>query len=298
MNLKSILLCMLMLPLAITAASAQNATSDKIKPRWIHKLPKATNDTFSYELITTSSASLNAARDNALTELISSTGLANGVVVSSEWHSNEQLSQVWENGKLAERITNDAQTITSTKGEEVKLYISNIDEYWRRDKQGIYHLTRLYAKSRVGATARFDNVELTTKYGMRGLWRSMIIPGWGQFHKGCNLKGGLILGGSAALATGIIYTETMRNDYMRKINTTHSAEHKLTYATRSDNFAMGRNICIGALGALYIYNLIDAIAAPGARYVKIKRGHKGASYAFAPTVVDGENPAVAMAIMF
>lgn len=298
MNLKSILLCMLMLLLVITAASAQNATSDKVQPRWIHKLPKTTNNTFNYELITTSSSSLNEARNNALTELIASTGLASGVIVSSERNSNEQLSQVWENGRLTEQITNYAQTLTSIQSEEVKLYISSIDEYWRRDKQGIYHLTRLYAKSKVGATVHFDNVELTTKYGMRGLWRSLIIPGWGQFHKGSNLKGGMILGGCTALATGIIYTETMRNDYIRKINTTHSAEHKLTYATRSDNFAMGRNICIGALGALYIYNLIDAIAAPGARYVKLKRSYKGASYAVAPTVVDGENPAVAMAITF
>ena len=298
MNLKSALLCTLMLPLVITAASAQNTTSDKVKPQWIHKLPKATNHTFHYEVVTTSSSSLNVARKNALTELISSTGLANGVIISSEWHSNEQLSQVWENGKLSEQITHNTTTIASTKSEEVKLYISSIDEYWRRDKQGIYHLTRLYAKSKIGATARFDNVELTTKYGLRGLWRSLIIPGWGQFHKGNNLKGGLILGGSAALATGIIYTETMRNDYIRKINTTHSAEHKLSYATRSDNFAMGRNICIGALGALYVYNLIDAIVAPGARYVKIKRSYNGASYAVAPLLVDGENPAVAMAITF
>lgn len=238
------------------------------------------------------------ARNNALTELISSTGLANGVIVSSEWHSNEQLSQVWENGRLAERITNDAQTITSAKGEEVKLHISNIDEYWRRDKQGIYHLTKLYAKSNLGYEAHFDDVELTTKYGIRGLWRSMIIPGWGQFHKGSNLKGGLIIGGTAALATGIVYAETMRNDYTRKMNTTHSAEHKLTYATRSDNFAMGRNVCIGALGALYVYNLIDAIAAPGARFVKVKKSHRGSTYTFAPTLVDYNNPAMAMAITF
>ena len=145
----------------------------------------------------------------------------------------------------------------------------------------------------------YDQFQLTTKYGVRGLWRSAIVPGWGQFHKGANLKGGLILGGSAALAVGIVYTETMRKDYYNKIVKTHNVMEKRIYKTRSDNFAMGRNVCIGALGALYVYNLIDAIVAPGARYVKIQKVNRdGVTYAVAPTMTTTGDPAMAMSITF
>lgn len=43
------------------------------------------------------------------------------------------------------------------------------------------------------------------------------------------------------------------------------------YNTKADNCENARNICIGAAAALYVYNLIDAIVAPGARRVIVKR---------------------------
>ncbi|MDE5945576.1 MAG: hypothetical protein K2G93_08360, partial [Rikenella sp.] len=104
------------------------------------------------------------------------------------------------------------------------------------------------------------------------------------------LKGGLILGGCASLAAGIIFTERQRADYARKIVKTHSVDLKRHYATQRDHFATGRNICIGALAALYVYNLIDAVVAPGARRVVV-HDHKGngRSYSFVPTMAIGDD---------
>lgn len=298
MNIRAILVSLLML-FSLKIASAQTVSSDNIKPRWLHKAPAPTNSSFRYGIISAKAMSLDTARKNCLEELISSTGLSKGVIVSSEYHSNEVLSQVWIDGKFSEKIDYDATTSISMKDQETKMYIESIDEYWVRDNSGTYTLTKLYAYSGLNKAPLFDNVELTTKYGARGLWRSAIVPGWGQFHKGANLKGGLILGGTAALTAGIVYTETMRKDYINKIAKTHNAEEKRIYKTRSDNFAMGRNVCIGVLGALYVYNLIDAIVAPGARYVKIQKVNRdGVTYAFAPTMTTTGDPAMAMSITF
>lgn len=298
MTNKTILLSVLML-FSLIIASAQNVSSDKIKPQWLQKPPTPSNSSFRYDIVSAEGGSLDAARKSCLAELISLTGLSRGVIVSSEYHSNEVLSQMWINGKLSEKIDYDATTSISMKDTETKMYIESIDEYWVRDNDGTYTVMKLYAKSGIDTIPLFDNVELTTKYGARGLWRSAIVPGWGQFHKGAKLKGGLILGGTAALVGGIVYTETMRKDYMSKITKTHNAEHKRTYKTRSDNFAMGRNVCIGALGALYVYNLIDAIVTPGARYVKIQKvDRNGNTYAFLPTVTTMGDPAMSMAITF
>lgn len=289
---------MLMLPLFITAASAQKVASDKIKPQWMHKLPKETNPTFRYKDITCTGTSIDAARKNCLSEVISASGLSRGVVVTSDYTSKEKLSQVWTNGKLEERVDYDSKTINTAKGKEGELYVESIDEYWTRDNAGTYHLTKLYAISELGTVPLFDNIDKTTKYGARGLWRSTIVPGWGQFHKGSNLKGGLILGGTVALVGGIIFTENQRADYVKKIMKTHDANNKRAYATKRDHFATGRNICIGAVAALYVYNLVDAVVAPGARRIVVKERPNGTGYAFLPTITADGDPVMTASITF
>lgn len=289
----------LMLSLSKVTASAQPRASEKIRPQWLHKLPEPSNSTFRYEVVSAQGISLNAAREKCLAELISESGLKNGIVAVSDYQSNERITQSWKNGKLTEHIDYETNVTTSAKGSETKLYVENIAEYWTQDNSGSYYLTRLYAKSEPDQVPLFDNVELTTHYGARGLWRSAIIPGWGQFHKGANLKGGLILGGSALMVAGIVYTSNLRSDYTAKITKTHDANLKKAYATKRDNFTTGRNVCIGALSALYIYNLIDAIVTPGARRVVVKhQNNRGQVYAFTPVVLGNATPGVAAAITF
>lgn len=287
-----------MLSLLTTAASAQDASSDKIKPQWLHKLPTATNSSFKYDYKSANASSLNMARKNCLTELVSSSGLSQGVVVFSDYKSNEKVSQVWNNGKLTEKVVFNTDTQTSMKSKESTLFIENIDEYWTRDNSGTYYLTTLYAISSPETTPKFDDVERTTKYGTLGLWRSAIVPGWGQFYKGSYLKGGLILGGAIALAGGIIFTENQRTDYVNKITKTHDTDAKRAYATKRDHFATGRNICIGAVAALYVYNLIDAVVAPGARRIVVKSHANGNTYAVMPSVTAEGNPVMTASVTF
>lgn len=277
---------------------AQEA-SEKIKPQWLHKLPRPTNPTFIYKITSASSASLDQAREKSLSELITATGLKSGAVVVSDSRTKKNVSQVWNNGKLTEHIDYNFATETSAKGAEVKIYVENIAEYWKKDHAGNYYLTKLYAMSEFGERPLFDNVELTTFYAGHGLWRSAIVPGWGQFYKGSYLKGGLVLGGTVALAAGIIYTNSMRSDYANKIVKTHITENKRTYATKRDNYTTGRNICIGGLAALYVYNLVDAIVAPGARRIIVHRSHDGKrNYSFEPTVLGDGSPGLATAMTF
>lgn len=263
-------------------AAAQNHSSEKIKPQWLHKLPKPSNPSFMYETVSAAASTLDKAREKCLAELIAGSGLKNGVVAVSTTRSSERLSQVWQNGRLSEQVVYDSHTSAQMQSEAVKLHIENIAEYWTRDRSGNYYLTRLYAKSELGKAPLFDPIELTTRYGARGLWRSAIVPGWGQFHKGSHLKGGLILGGCAVLAGGIVFTESQRSDYARKIMRTHNQQLINSYSTQRDHFAAARNICIGAAAALYVYNLIDAIAAPGARRVKVSK--RRVDYSFSPII--------------
>lgn len=279
--------CLLALLLCPKPATSQEHSSERPKPQWLHKLPKPTNPSFMYETVSASASTLDEAREKCLVELIAGSGLRNGIVAISSNQSSEQLSQVWQNGKLSEKTAYDSKTTTYTHYEAVRLHVEEVAEYWTRNRSGDFFLTKLYAKSELGTEPLFDNLELTTRYGARGLWRSAIIPGWGQFYKGAYLKGGIILGGCALLVGGSVFLDNQRSDYARKIARTHNQELINSYSTQRDHFAAARNVCIGAAVALYVYNLIDAIAAPGARRIVVTK-RPPIDYTLSPVVnIDG-----------
>ncbi len=131
------------------------------------------------------------------------------------------------------------------------MYASLIDEYWSQDASGVYQLTRLYAKSELEQKPLYDKIELTTKYySDPATWGLCFIPGAAQMHKGSYLKGGIIIGGTVAIAAGAIVCNSLRdkND-------------------KANNCVTARNVCLGTLAALYIYNIVDAFVAPGARRI-------------------------------
>lgn len=290
---------LLMLSLGFSGkVSAQYAKSEKIRPQWLHKLPKPTNSTFVYETDFATGKSLDDARMKSLNGLIAASGFESGVVVLSDYKSKTVDSKVYSNGKLTDYQADAFEVNSQVKGNEVRLHVKSVAEYWTRDVNGTVNLTTLYAKS-LNTTPNFDNVELTTSYASDpATWGLALIPGAAQFHKGSYLKGGLILGGSVVLIGGIIFTENQRADYIRKISGTHDANIKRSYITKSDHFATGRNICIGAAAALYVYNLIDAIVAPGARRVVVQKGPGGNTYAFTPSILDGYVPGMTVAMTF
>jgi hypothetical protein len=264
----------------------------------LHRLPTPTNSSFRYELRSSEATTLDLARQKCLSNLISNSGMTNGVAVISDTKLNKSFEQRWVNGQLMETENIRMNTNTSVKGSEQKLYINEVSEYWKY-RHGHYLLTTLYAKSELGQTPLFDNVVLTDRYGARGFFRSLIIPGWGQLYKGSTAKGSIILGGTALLAGGIIFTESMRKDYSDKRLRTHDASLIKSYTSKCDNWRAARNITIGAAGALYIYNLVDAIVAPGAQRVVVHNyGRKGGRYAVLPTPTENNGAGLSAMISF
>ena len=242
--------------------------SDNLRPQWMHKAPTPTNSTFIYTTLQTSSPSLEEARKQIVSELISDAGMKTGVAIISDHTSKERVSQIWDNGKLTEKITNDIEANSYAKSSEITLHASLIDEYWERDDNGSYQLTRLYAKSELGQMPLYDNLELTTKYHSDpATWGLCLIPGAAQIHKGSYLKGGIIAGGSVAIAAGAIVCNSLRDKNIVKINQSHSADVRKYYNDKANNCVTARNVCLGTLAALYIYNIVDAFVAPGARRI-------------------------------
>ncbi|WP_308662615.1 DUF5683 domain-containing protein [uncultured Alistipes sp.] len=268
---------------SITQSIAQNSSA--LKPQWIGNVPRnSSTDFYFVEVHSDVASSLSGARISIMKELSAGVENINKISVREIYHDSS--IQEYSSNTIQGYSSDFYQLKLQVEGESQPIRSRRIDEYWRTISRGgskIYDYYALYAVERRGICADFSTISTTSSYGVRGLWRSAIIPGWGQFHKGANLKGGLIFGGCAILATGIVFTENQRSDYARKIVRTHDQNLINSYATKRDHFTAARNICIGAAITLYVYNLIDAIATPGARRIIVK-SRKNTNYSLIPTI--------------
>lgn len=248
--------------------------SDAIPPTWIKNPPQPLNSTYSFKVVETDAGKdLSTARKHSQKELISSVERDFNIKVYDVLESKSTTH--YDNGSI--NFSGDEIYYMKIESEDagVNIYYERVDEYYRIEyvgKNRIFKLYTLYAVAQPSISSpQFDSFIKTNKYGGNGLWRSMIVPGWGQLYKGSKLKGGLIFGGTIAFAGGIIITESMRSSYIQKINQTYNVNSILYYSDKVNQVNCAKNICIGGIAALYIYNLIDAVVAPGANRIKVKQ---------------------------
>ena len=280
-------LYLLLMLLVVAEASA-------IKPKWLRTTPQAMNTTYMFIPITVSANSLENGRNEALRALAVDRGLLNSVRVSSRTKTTSDESQGFVDGKLTEHIDIHTVETTTFDGKPITLQAHIVDEYLDKD-DGTF--SSLY---QVAVTNRpiFNDVLTTTQYGVHGLWRSMIVPGWGQFYKGSKGKGAMFLGGTAALAGGIVYCQSRITNSRNLAAQTYNPEHLRIYSRRISNFSMARNVCIGATAALYVWNLVDAIVAPGARRVVVKPATNFGGYSLENLNYSAETIGLSTALTF
>lgn len=225
---------------------------------------KRSNFSYYFKIVKISSLDLETARNQRVNQLAISIGTRN------------ELS-----GKAITEIETVHGDNTNSK-EQFKLVFSNnigtdvffakyIDDYWEYisypDGSKGYEYYALFAVSASPNAPIYDEFSITRSYGLKPLAMS-IVPGWGQMYKGSTGKGIAIIAAEVATVGGIIFTENERaTNYSKMISQPQYAKQ---YKARVDNYETARNCCIGAAIAVYVYNLIDAIVAPGARRVVVE----------------------------
>ena len=245
-----------------------------LKPKWYGNVPASAADFYFIEVSTDASSTLDGARSFVLKNLASNVERTDNVSVEEMLEDNS--TQTYTDGNISFSGTDSYQLKLNVEGFSEPILSRRVDEYWTVSNRGglnVLEYSALYAVARKGARPDFSQIRVTSSYGVHGLWRSAIVPGWGQMHKGSGVKGGVILGGTVALAGGIIFIESMRQSCLTQISQTHNSVAIKQLAANMTNWSIGRNICIGAAAALYVYNLIDAIVAPGARRVVVTPGY-------------------------
>ena len=155
--------------------------------------------------------------------------------------------------------------ITLSSNDELTVKCRIIDEYHSYQSYG--YKVDLLVQTAKHPNYDFENVTVTDSYGATPVVMS-IIPGLGQWYKGSKVKGICMFGATAAAVAGIIICNNEANTAEKNIKL--EPKYAKHYEDKKSNWETGRNICIGAAAAIWIYNMIDAAVAKGARRVEVK----------------------------
>ena len=259
--MKRIIALLIYLVLTLAYVYGEN---DGRRPHWLSEVPAASNGTFEYKVITVYAQTASEAKGLVPREVTSYVETTQKVQITSV----SKITSENHNGDVSEE--NSFNMMAIVEGDPVNVVVKIIDEYHEaKDGQEVYYFLCAVGNPKA-SSVNFDRVQITDKYGAKGLWRSAIIPGWGQMYKGSTGKGIAILGAEVVAVGGIVAFESMRSSYVAKIHT--QPQYAQQYASKASNCKNIRNGFIAGAAAIYVFNLIDAIAASGARWLKTTNG--------------------------
>ena len=211
------------------------------------------------------SSSIEGARQVALSSMAQKLETEHGLTVNTAVHIQETMTQRQSQTKTKMQQEIDLEVIE--EGHKLKIVCRIIDEYWEK-KRGQYHLDVLYAVTNTNSYGGSydDDITVSANYGLAPGLMS-IVPGVGQFYKGANFKAGAIIVGEVTTLGSFLVSETTRASYIKKMK--EQPKHAQEYSSLADAWENVRNVSLGAAAAIYVYNLIDAFATPGAKRVKV-----------------------------
>jgi hypothetical protein len=263
MKNKVFLLCFLtgMLCLYSAVLVAQSSKSHPDKLPWVDGVFPAKKGAFEYRVAQGEGATLSDARNDAFSGLLTDLGNKAGVTVNSQTLAEIKSSLNYNAG--AENYQETTSNVTTHKidREGFKASFTKVSEYYEYAR-GRYLLWELYEVSQ-GTAFTAVIPEYTTHYGGSALWRSMILPGWGQFHKKKVGKGIIILTAEVAAISGLAFCEIKRSDNWRKSTETTNLNIIKEYRNRADSWELRRNIFVGVAAGVYLWNVLDAALAKG-----------------------------------
>lgn len=246
------------------------AASSGDTPPWVKgNFPPKSNDSYHFMIAEGSGLTIGEAQNDADLSLVSNLMRSAGVTVSG--NQIEKMLVKVHNGQPDEEHESSYQY--SFTYDDVSLSFRAVDHYWVRKGNRI-EMKTLYEVANNPLQVKYDPVEYTTSYGARGLWRSALIPGWGQMYKKQYAKGAVILAAEAALVTSIVIFENQRTAYLNKAAVNFDINAIKFYQNHANKSKNIRNGLIAGAAALYAYNIVDAIVAKGKmRYIRPSNKH-------------------------
>ncbi len=253
------LVCLLILCFSLHTYAQGRSSS--YRPAWINgDMPKQTNNTYWFKQMYGEGKTLLQARQNATIALLEDLMKAKGFIISG--NELEKILSINSNEKYNEMIIRNYSYDIEYKQNQMSFQIA--DEYWEFTN-GNYICYILYEVANNPEFVKFEPILYTTNYGKEALYRSLLIPGWGQMHKKQIVKGLIILNIEIACITGLVISQNQYKSYRNKTSIEYNTELRNIYQNKSINWGNVRNGFIIGTSVIYLYNIIDVVVSKGAK---------------------------------
>lgn len=295
MKLKIILNGMFFLCLLTSYSQTIVDRSSSVKPIWLNEPPKGQAYVY-YTGVGSSDNSIELAKKSALADIISYISLSatQTVQVSSTFEKTENR-QLGLTGNENYNFNENFVEVIKSDGEKITINgLEKEEEYWQVVSENGKMKYQYWVLMRTLKPGYNGPRNIKEGYGFAPVWRSAIVPGWGQLYKKEKTKGILILSATAVTVSGIIISQTMYQTNINNAESTHNIDLIEAYLADADTWQTMRNIFSVAAGAIYIYNIVDAITAKGAKKYAYTEPRK---FDFAP-VLGNNTTGIAMRIRF
>ena len=237
-------------------------------PPWMSgDMPVKTNSSYYFRVIQGEGSTFAEARNNAAYGLVSELARGQGVVIKG----NDLLESIIQSSKGKYEEQTQQHSAFKIETDAFKTSFEMVDEYV--DKGGLYWF--LFEVALDPENVSFDKVEFTTNYGARAVLRSVVVPGWGQMYKRSVGKGVTVLSLQVVTVAGVVACNSLSNNYYNKTLAERNNTLREQYQDKSTTYRNVRNGFIVAAGAVYAYNIVDAIAAKGAKRYKVSVSSAG-----------------------
>lgn len=225
---------------------------------WVNGNLPSNSLNYNYKVVSGNGDNLTIARNESIRELITDLASEKGVIVSSETILKTQTIENDNN----QTFNADFKRNTKISQDGFEAVFTRIDEYYESNN-GIVTVWRLYVIGE--SSSNIPKINYTNKYSFNDAgYRSLIIPGWGQFYKKNNTKGFLFLVGAAGSIGGFLYADNQHNYNMNRSMETNNLDLKKEFVQKAGDFTTIKNITLGAAAAIWIWNVIDATSSDGA----------------------------------
>jgi len=210
---------------------------------WTRRLPEGRNYFYA---VGGPSESRPAANDNARAEM------AKFIQVTVDAEINNILKA------RNEEIDNRFFEQVHLRANETLRYVSIVEV--RKSPEGYYALARMPRRPVDEILEEIKFTKIPPSFGE--IAKSIVITGWGEFHKSQTKKGMAILGSESLLVGGSLIFLTLRDDAADKSIHALTQGARKTYLNRKENY---ERLMLGTLigaGVVYLYNLVDVTTVP------------------------------------
>ena len=252
-----LLIVLFILPVSAAFASGRFSDDQRLKPAWMKKKPTAQGMYEDFVHVTVYSGSHDRLYTLAMGALYEKLPTLQKIRQTGTLHDKELTGATLDGEQYNElKIEVNGQEIAVN----CRLVDSNTDDQYTKIKYDALYQVKW------NDSVPYSPAVATNKYSPACALLS-IVPGVGQFYKGDPLKGGLFLGGTALLGLGSAFTFMQSNVYATQIGQTHDINVIRQLDAKRQNFAIAGGVMAGTAAVVWLWNIIDAAIAPGARHI-------------------------------